>query len=144
MTFINQKLLFLGLLLLASLSACENEKPTYAYLMQHPDYLERSYRACAEQGTSSPPCDTILRSQADFVGLINQREQDPERFGARVLQEEENKAFLRKQFKTAQKAYQQESQEKLRLEMDKREQAYQASVLRVNTLLAVIAATSSV
>jgi hypothetical protein len=153
MTLTTTKIRILGLLLLASLSACDRERPTYSYLMRHPDYLQQVYNGCVEQVVGSAvPCDTVMRAQADFTQLVNERAQNPERFGARVLQAQENTVYLRQQFEAAWKAYNQvgssksklEELKNMRIELDKRENAYRASELQVKILLTVIAATSSV
>jgi len=146
-------MLALGLTLVVALSACGEEQPTYSYLMTHPTDLQHIYNGCVEKVVEAAvPCETVIRAQADFTDLVNQREQDPERFGARVLQEQENKIYLKKQFEAAWQAYTQvgasqpplEKLKQMRLELDKREQAYRASEEQVKTLMAVIAATSSV
>jgi len=140
-------------LTLAFLSACEAEKPTYVSLMLHPAALQKSYNRCVEQVADAGfPCEIVLRAQADFTELSNQREQDPERFGARVLQEEENSVYLKKGFDSAWQAYQKvgeskhtlEALKQMRLELDQRESSYKTSVLSVKILLSVIAATSMV
>lgn len=136
MLFINRKLL--GLFLIASLSSACGEKTTYDYLMQHPDFLQQRYHHCIEHSSDSQAaCNTIMRAQNDFAELVNQRDQDPEGFGARVLQEEENRAYLKQQFHTAE-------QKNNASEIDKSKQAYQAADLKVKILLSVIAATSNV
>lgn len=139
--------------MLVSLTACSPEKPSYMYLMLHPAYLQNSYNRCVEQ-VADPgfPCETIMRAQADFTSLSNQREQDPERFGAHVLQEQENTVYLKKHLEAAWQAYLQVGQarhsleelKQMRIELDKREADYRASDRRVKILLSVIAATSNV
>jgi len=149
----NVSVLGSGLLLVLSLLGCCGEKPTYSYLMLHPTYLQQVYNQCVQQVVDPAlPCDTVMRAQADFTDLTNQREQDPERFGARVLQEQENSIFLKSKFEAAWKAYKivgaanptLENIKTMRVALDKSESEYQASAERVKILLAVIAATSTV
>lgn len=121
--------------------------------MLHPDSLQQAYNKCVQQVVaSSLPCEMIMRAQADFTELTNQREQDPERFGARVLQEQENSIYLKSKLDAAWQAYKivgaskptLENLKIMRLALDKAESEYQASAEQVKILLAVIAATSRV
>lgn len=152
MSLLKTLLLTTSIFLAFSLSGCE-KKPTYSYLMLHPNHLQELYSQCSEDAVSaSQPCDLIARAQADFAALVNQRQQDPERFGARIMQEQENSVFLRSKFNLAQQTYhtagatqsKAEDLQKMHAELDKAEQDYQQSREEVKVLLAVIAATSMV
>ncbi len=142
-----------SLLCCALLTGCWEEKPVYSYLMLHPDYLQRNYNQCVQQVVDPAlPCETILRAQADFTALTNEREQDPERFGARVMQAQENTVYLKRRFESTLGAYQKagrakpsvEAFKEMRMELDKRRAQYKASKNKVNFLLSVIAATSMI
>jgi len=140
------------LLLMGVLSGCWEEKSSYFYLMSHPDYLQMSYNRCVEGIIDSTrPCSRIRQAHADFVALIQEREQNPEGFGARILQEQENAIYLKAQFSAAQQAYyaidrskSSADLQKQRLELDKKKSDYQASGEQVKILLSVISATSSI
>lgn len=136
-----------------ALSGCWQQRPSYSYLMLHPAYLQQQYNHCVGQVVDpSLPCETILRAQADFTALTNEREQDPERFGARIMQEQENVAYFKAQFDAAWRAYRQvgaskpslEELKNSRMELDKRKADYLARTKTVEVLLSVIAATSMV
>jgi hypothetical protein len=143
----------LGVLMVLVLSGCGEKKPTYSYLMLHPEELQRTYNQCVQQVVPpSLPCEMVMQAQAEFTDLMNQREQDPERFGARLLQEQENSIYLKSKVDAAWKAYQivgaskptLENLKVMRLAVDKAEAQYQASAEQVRILLTVIAATSRV
>jgi len=134
------------------LMGCWERKPTYVYLMLHPDYLQRVYNQCVETVTAaSLPCDVIMRAQSDFTSLVNQREQDAERFGAQILQAQENSSVLKIKFNAAVSAYQTvgktnpslDALKNTRLEVDKARAAYKVSIENVRILLTVVAATST-
>ncbi len=139
------------LFLLALLSGCFEEKSSYSYLMLHPRDLQTNYERCLEGIRASGACSTIRQAHNDFIALIHEREQDPEHFGARILQEQENAIYLKTTFKAslAALASLDHSQaipnlQKLHLELDQKKSAYQASEEQVKILLSVISATSSI
>jgi len=146
---------YLGILVALSffLNGCQDKKPTYLYLMLHPQYLQREYNHCVEEvADPALPCETILHAQADFTNLINQREQEPEGFGARILQAQENSISLKRKFEATLQAYHTLGSSKpstadlakMRVILDQAQAEYEKSKEIVKILLAVIAATSLV
>ena len=151
--FRNLSLGVTALALIFSLAGCFESKQSYSYLMLHPEHLQKLYNQCVQQVVAPElPCELIMRAEADFTQLTNQREQDPERFGARVLQDQENSIFLKSKLDSAWQAYQIvgaakptiENLKTMRMALDKAESEYETSSEGVKILLAVIAATSSV
>lgn len=145
--------LFACLFFIFLISGCWERKPTYMYLMAHPDYLQQSYNKCVQEIVSPTiPCKVIMHAQADFTRLINQREQDSERFGAQILQAQADNAFFKSKFEKALYSYNSlgknnhdmEELKKMRLELDKAREEYRDSADKVLILLSVIAATSMV
>lgn len=119
--------------------------------MLHPQYLQEVYNQCVQLVTSSLlPCETILQAQADFTVLENQREQDAERFGAQILQAQENSIFLRSKYKEVWESYNAlgkephtvEQLKDKRLELDRARINYDISNDKVQVLLVVVAVTS--
>lgn len=135
------------------MTGCWEQKPTYLYLMVHPDYLQQSYRRCVQEAMSPTlQCEIIMRAQGDFTSLINQREQDPEGFGVKVLQEQANNISLKLKFTKVLSAYHEldknshdiEALKHARFELGKAKDEYQLSNEKVLILMSVIAATSAV
>ncbi len=136
MTSITQKSGFVGLALLFIffLQGCGENQTSYAYLVQHPEDLQKAYESCIRSGAgSTPSCEVVMHAHSDFSELVLEREQDPERFGAKILQEQENSVYLKKQLET--------SRTDTSHTLEEREKA---SDLRVKMMLKVIAVTSSV
>lgn len=61
---------------------------SYDYLMQHPLALKRALLRCGEEDTSA--CQEVRRAAEDFSELINERRQDPEKFGETILKAQQN------------------------------------------------------
>lgn len=81
------KKIFVTLLSMLVLSGCQ--KPlTYGELMQRPELLQKEYEDC--RGQTSTQCDEVVRAAEDFRLLVQQREEDPEAFGYRIIQAEQN------------------------------------------------------
>ena len=147
--FINTVIL---LLLLSGCREWEQDNP-YLYYMLNANNLQTAYNKCVQEvADSALPCDIIMRAQADFTLLSNQREADPEKFGAEVMQAEENAVYLKSQFDKTVQAYQElgktnpklEVMKAKRVELDNVQKAYKQSSEKVQILLSVIAATSNV
>jgi hypothetical protein len=146
-------LLSVYLIFIFLISGCWEGKPNYLYLMVHSDYLQQAYNKCVQEIISPAlPCELIMHAQADFTSLVNQREQDPERFGAQVLYEQADNISFKLKFEKALAAYNGlgkthpniEELKQARLELDKARDEYKLSNEKVLILLAVIAATSTV
>ena len=145
--------LFILLALSSLLLGCGGDKYSYKNLMMHPPALQRYYNACVQEiAPESLPCETVMQAQADFTILSTRRQQDPERFGAEILQVEENMVYLKDQLDQTIASYTAlgntnaglEAIKTKRVELDKAEAAYQLSVDKTQILLIVVAATSSV
>lgn len=89
MRLLNSKIALLpsfAILLLLMLSACEQRKYTYAYLMQHPTVLKRAVAACKPESTAqTEQCEIVLYAAAQFTSLLNEQQSDPQAFGERLL-----------------------------------------------------------
>jgi hypothetical protein len=125
----------------------------YQYLMLHPDHMQKLYNQCVSEVTDSAlPCEIILRAESDFTALINQHDQDPERFGAQVLQAQEDSVFLKMKYDAALATYKSlaapkasiEELRKARSEVDHTHDEFKKSCRHIKILLSVISATSSV
>jgi hypothetical protein len=124
------RIYFLILLLAVfSLSGCQQKPPNYEEMMTHPDLLANAMASCRVINFKGENCDQVQRAQSDFSGLIATRGSNPQAFGWIVLNAETNLAVFEK------------------LYHDKKtlptKRAYDAQLLKVNVLLAVLNATST-
>lgn len=103
----------------------------YAYLMTHPQALEKAYQHC--QQPLSQYCQAVMRAAADFQALMNERTENPEAFGEKILIAEIEQA---KAEQAVQAAGRVASLEKLKKILAEKKQ-------QVNILLAVVAAMSA-
>ncbi len=72
-------------------SGCKNKK-SLTYLMQHPHYVQEEIKKCQPGERLSQDkahyCDLVLYAAANLTSLINEMEEDPQEFGARILREQ--------------------------------------------------------
>jgi hypothetical protein len=68
------------------LVSCKQSDVTYQYLMQHPSELQEKYKACEDSASQDKACEIVRTAAKDFLELVNERNQDPEAFGQKVLQ----------------------------------------------------------
>lgn len=73
------------------LSGCKN-KNSLTYLMQHPHYVQEEIKKCQPGERLSQDkahyCELVLYAAANLTSLINEMEDDPQAFGARILREQ--------------------------------------------------------
>lgn len=60
------------------------QKPSYDYLMQHPEVLQKKYEQCRAQSTAQ--CDEVVRAAEDFRLLTQQRAENPELMGCQIME----------------------------------------------------------
>ena len=137
----------------AMLVGCQ-EKVNYTYLMEHPAFLKDEVMRCESSGgkvsSDAPSCDLVMRAANDFTNLINEQQEDPEKFGQRILDaestyvkakinlKEEKKSLSLLKDKKGESAEQKIAQEKL----EKAEKDYQEKRTDVKILLAVVSLNS--
>lgn len=85
-------------------SSC-NLSLTYDYLMQHPERLQKEISRCAISDDAS--CILVKEAAQDFIELVNERREDPEEFGLKILraQQQFSKQASSEQFKKIQILY---------------------------------------
>lgn len=80
-------------LFLVLLSGCK-EKQTYSYLMRHPMVLKQEITECQasmeKTQDQATKCETVMYAGMNMSNLISQQQQDPEKFGQRILSAQEN------------------------------------------------------
>ena len=73
------------------LTGCREEL-NYTYLMQHPVTLKEEVMRCESNGGKSTPggptCDLVMRAANDFTSIISEQQENPEKFGQRILDAE--------------------------------------------------------
>lgn len=75
--------IYVILLTVVLLSGCQ-QTLSYDYLMQHPAILQKEYVSC--QVEASAQCDQVVHAAEDFRALVQQRGDNPELFGLRIMQ----------------------------------------------------------
>src|SRR5436190_1273493 len=90
-------LALLSLLSSLLLTSCK-EKQTYSYYMCHPQQLQQAITECQSsfQKTKeqAEQCEAVGYAAVNMNTLVNQLQADPEKFGQRVLDAQENYAKL--------------------------------------------------
>lgn len=78
-------------LLMSMLAGC-NETHTYSYLMQHPAVLKDEFTQCQasiqKTKEQAAQCEIVLNAAANMMTMMNEQQQDPEKFGQRVMDAE--------------------------------------------------------
>ncbi len=75
--------IFLVISCIFLLSGCQQQHD-YAYLMQHPEVLQKEYENCRR--ITSAYCDEVVRAAEDFRVLVLQRSENPELMGWQIMQ----------------------------------------------------------
>jgi len=68
--------------------------------MQHPLVLKQMILRCDE--SDLPECTDVKRAAQDFSQLINERQEDPEKFGMKIMAAQQELANLKLQRATSQ------------------------------------------
>src|SRR3990167_9180440 len=109
-----------GLFFCLLLTGCEAEPVTYDSLMQNPSRLQKESVIC--QQNEEPQCNIVRQAAQNFLQLINERRDDPEKFGQEIIQIQISLSELAKQPGT--------------------KEMYQQQEKKLRILFAVVAATS--
>lgn len=140
----------LGLVLgsVVFLTGCE--KPiTYSYLIQHPTVLKKEWDNCQLTGVNTKAqkerCEIVSYAATTLASLINEMQQDPEKYGQAIMDQE----FACVKLKVAQEDLQQALQklnethassaeiDVLTIKLDQAEKKYQDQREKVKAMLAV-------
>jgi hypothetical protein len=77
--------------LLPVLTGC-NEKQTYSYYMRNPEVLKKAVMRCQSNTQTSKEdiaqCEIVLYSATKMIALVNEQQENPEKFGQRILDAE--------------------------------------------------------
>ncbi len=126
-----------GLFSVLWLSGCYHAI-TYEYLMSHPKRLEAEANRCQVQQAQSSICDVVQHAAEDFTMLANKRIANPDIFGQEIMQAELQLANALQELNQLKHDTGHADMQKLALA----EQVYQTQRQKVETLLAVVVATS--
>lgn len=145
------KFTFSALLMSSFLLAGCHQTYSSEYLLQHPNTLEAEFSKCQNDSADASYCDVVKQTTQQFVALANVRRDDPELFGKQILQAELDMVNAKEQYAQTKDALTKSKNnhdadavitaatEKL----NQAKQAYKDKTVKVKTLLAVVAATSS-
>lgn len=73
------------------LSACleHNHNSSYEYLLLHPRKLQSEMASCQDEATASgkisPQCKMVIKAADQIMGLAEDQQKYPEKFGQRIL-----------------------------------------------------------
>lgn len=98
-------ILFLPLLL----NGCRDKK-TYSYYMQHPAALSGAIARCQSEpektGDKAAECEIVMFAAENMISLINEQQDNPEKFGQRILDAQMAYSTLKQQADEASQSYQ--------------------------------------
>lgn len=127
---------------LFSLSGCK-ESDTYSYLMLHPSILQQDYERCEESGFEGQNCDLVRKAGEQFALLVDERRENPETFGLKIIQAQQSLAVAADKLQLAkQNLAKAPSDSKNQQTVDAAEKDYHDQHLQMRILLKVIRATS--
>lgn len=125
-----------------SLVSCYQKETTYDYLLQHPADVQTLLSQC--DGNSSKECENARRAEQDFQTLMHDRDQDPEKFGQRILAAEYDLVQKRHALELAKAEFKTHPEKtELKQNIDSLSDAYQSQLQSVNTMLAIISVSGS-
>jgi len=110
-----------------------HEEITYTYLMQHPRQLQTILDECQLQTTSY--CDEVHRAAKNFAAFVNERAENPELFGQKIMRVQQQLVLLSRNYL---QAMHDGNAEKIQAA----KQAYHAQKNQLKILYAVIVDTS--
>lgn len=74
------------------LTGCK-EKLSYSYLIRHPNVLKQAVVNCQsldeKAANEVEQCQIVMNAAADLILVINEQQEDPEKFGQQILTTEE-------------------------------------------------------
>ena len=123
------------------LSGC-HQPSHYQYLMSHPKQLKSAVSRCQTLSVQSSACDVVQRAADDFAVLANKRLANPDVFGQQIMQAELQLANTLQEFNQLKHDVNHSNNTDVQKKLAFAEQAYQAQLEKVQTLLAVVVATS--
>jgi len=90
--------IFILIVLPLLLIGCK-EKQSYSYYMRHPLELKGEITECQsileKTKEQAAKCEIIMYAAMNITALVNLQQQDPEKFGQRILEAQENYAKLK-------------------------------------------------
>lgn len=124
------------------LCACHEDSSSYDYFMQHPLAVEKVLASC--ESNNSKDCETARRAEQDFLTLTNDRDQDPQKFGEKIILAENDLVAKKIALDRIKATLKKNPGDKSLSEQAKQaEAAFLAQDAIVKTLLAVVAAGGS-
>lgn len=88
------------------LAGCQNPNYSLDYLVEHPLLLKDEIEYCQSLANKTPAqaqrCETAMTAGATLMALLSERQQDPEKFGQRVIDNEVACVKARQAYQAAQ------------------------------------------
>ncbi|HVE44383.1 MAG TPA: hypothetical protein VNC84_04530 [Gammaproteobacteria bacterium] len=113
------------------------DKTSYTYLVQHPRFLKEQGVLCETVSPQTAYCKTVLEASVYVSGLFEAAEQDPERFGERIMQVEGAVVQAKEKYEFA-KAEDSKAQRSESASTADAKKKYDDLHLEMQTLLAVV------
>lgn len=76
------------ILTMAFLTGCEEQKHSYAYLVDHPVYLKSEFDRCQATMQASADCEAVMRVANSMATMEEEMQADPEKYGIKILNTE--------------------------------------------------------
>lgn len=124
-------------LLSFSVLGCQPKHSSYLYLLRHPDFLQEQMANC--QTTQSSVCETVKKAADDYLAMNNQREENPEAFGLKILDAQRDLVDKKTALDAVKQNLSDPAEQK---KLPVLQEAYDAELLTVNAMLAIVASTS--
>lgn len=124
------------------LAGCK-ESMNYSYLMLHPNMLHQAYAACEEASFQGQDCDLVKKAGENFAALVDQRREDPELFGHKILLAQQTVSLMADHLSETQQQLSAKPQDPtLQEQVKTMQKTYEDQQLQVKVLLAVVRSTS--
>ncbi|VVC76239.1 hypothetical protein AQUSIP_15450 [Aquicella siphonis] len=92
------------------LAGCK-DKASYSYYMQHPAALKAAVTSCQSEynktADRAAECEIVLFAAENMISLINEQQENPEKFGQRILTAQMDYMVLKQRAAEADQSYQQ-------------------------------------
>jgi hypothetical protein len=136
--FLKISLMFSGLFLLLG---CKHQS-SYLYLIQHPETLQSELAKCRNTD-SADTCKIAKRAAQDLVIFNNQRQDNPEKFGLKILQAQQTLAKTHDNLTLAQNDLLTHANDAaVQKKVVSLKDDYNNQLEQVNAMLAIVATTS--
>lgn len=136
------------------LSGCQNTNYSQDYLIQHPNLVKKEIEYCQSLLNKTPEqakrCELVMNAAGILMALLSERQQDPEKFGRRVIDVEIGYVKAKQNYEAAQQLLNDLKNKKMsnteietaQVKVAETKQVYEDKRREMKTLLSVIGMSS--